>query len=48
MRLWIDEFKWEVTNWHYRYWMGPQIHKLLQEKSSARQSAAKVSTPLDI
>ncbi|KAF8820682.1 hypothetical protein IE077_002924 [Cardiosporidium cionae] len=34
MRPWIDEFQWEVTNWHYKYWMGPQIQKILQEKSS--------------
>ncbi|CEM09727.1 unnamed protein product [Vitrella brassicaformis CCMP3155] len=31
MRPYVDEFRWRVTDWHYRFWMGPTAHRALRK-----------------
>ena len=30
-RPYVDEFRWRVTDWHYRFWMGPTAHRALRK-----------------
>ena len=36
MRTWIDEFKWEVMAWHYKFWMGPQAKTSLLQNQEGK------------